>query len=266
MEFALKVLASFLVGGAYVALVTYTAEHINPRAGGVLAGLPSTALIGLIFIALTLNDAAAVKAALVLPAGFGFTVLIVAAYVALRAKYTIVQAMWWVIGFWLALAALVFSLLPKSLLLATIIFLVCFGIATLSLEKVHVKATKRLPISGQELVVRALLAGILIAIAVCLARWLGAFIGGIVATFPVIVITSLTMLDHKRGQNLMVATAKTMPFGSFGTVGFLVSFHFLVPHIGLVNGLLLSYGVSVIFALLALQVRLKLVSSSVPSI
>ena len=258
MEFALKVLASFLVGGAYVALVTYTAEHINPRAGGVLAGLPSTALIGLIFIALTQNDATAVKADVAIPAGFGFTVLVVAAYVGLRARHGIVQAMCGAIGLWLVLAVLVFGLLPRSLLLATIIFLICFSISVWSLEKVSVKANKRLPITTQELAIRTLVAGTLVAISVCLAKWLGAFIGGVVTGFPVIVITSLTMLDYKRGKNLMAATARTMPFGSFGTVAFLVSFHFMVPHLGLVSGVLLSYAVSIIFAVLALRAWLRL--------
>jgi len=258
MDFALKVLASFLVGGAYVALITYTAEHINPRLGGVLAGLPSTALIGLIFIALTQNDAVAVKADVAIPAGFGFTVLVVAAYVSLRKRCGIVQAVCAAVGLWLILASLVFGLLPKSLILATAIFLICFSISVWSLEKVEVKASKRLTITSQELIIRTVVAGTLIAIAVCLAKWLGAFIGGIVTAFPVIVVTSLTMLDYKRGQNLMAATAKTMPFGSFGTVAFLLSFHFLVSHIGLAGGTLLSYVVSIIFALLALQVRSRL--------
>ncbi len=260
MEFALKVAASFLVGGAYVALVTYVSEHINPRAGGVLAGLPSTALIGLIFIALTQNDDAAVRAGVAIPAGFGFTTLLVAVYVSLRKSHGIAGAMIKAVGLWLVMAVTVFSLLPKSLLLATVIFLVCFTVSVLSLEKVKVKGSRRLPISSQELVARALVAGTLIAISVILAKVLGAFIGGIVASFPVIVITSLMILDHKRGENLMVATGKTMPFGSFGTVAFLIGFHFLVPAWGLVTGLFGSYALSVIFAVLALQARLKLIN------
>ena len=263
MEFALKVIASFLVGGAYVALVTYVSEHINPRMGGVLAGLPSTALIGLLFIALTQNDAAAVKAGVAIPAGFGFTTLVVAAYVEFRNNHGIVGAMARSIGLWLILAALVFSLLPKSLLLATIIFMICFVIAALSLERVKVESSRRIAISRQELVTRTLVAGTLIAISIIMAKVLGAFIGGIVSSFPVIVITSLTMLDHKRGENLMASTAKTMPFGSLGTVAFLIGFHFLVPRWGLLVGMVLSYGLSVIFAVLALQIRLKLVASKV---
>ncbi|HEY5442126.1 MAG TPA: DUF3147 family protein [Candidatus Saccharimonadales bacterium] len=261
MEFALKVLASFLVGGAYVALVTYISEHINPRAGGVLAGLPSTALIGLIFIALTQNDAASVRAGVDIPAGFGFTTLLVALYVKLRKNHGIVPAMAKAIGGWLVLAVLIFGLLPRSLLLATIIFLICFGIAALSLEKVSVASNKRLPIGTQELVTRTLVAGTLIAIAVSLAKVLGAFIGGIIATFPVIVITSLVMLDQKRGKNLMASTAKTMPYGTFGTVGFLVGFHFLVPSLGLPAGTVLSYAASVVCAVVALQIRLQLLPS-----
>jgi len=262
MEFALKVATSFLVGGAYVALVTYVSEHINPRLGGVLAGLPSTALVGLIFIALTQNSAASVKAGVAIPAGFGFTVLLVALYVNLREHHSITNAIAKAIGLWLVLAVLVFGLLPKSLLLATIVFVTCFLIAVFSLEKVKVESSKRVPITAQESLTRALVAGILIAIAVILAKVLGAFIGGIVASFPVVVISSLTILDYKRGKNLMTSTAKTMPFGSFGTVAFLVGFHFLVPNLGLLVGSILSYGVSIVFAVITLQVRLQVVSNN----
>jgi uncharacterized membrane protein (GlpM family) len=262
MEFALKVAASFLVGGSYVALVTYVSEHINPRLGGVLAGLPSTALVSLIFIALTQSSAASVKADVAIPAGFGFTVLLVALYVRLREHYAIANAMAKAIGIWVILAVPIFGLLPKSLFLATIIFVICFSIAVISLEKVRVKSIKNLAITRQELLIRALVAGVLIAIAVILAKVLGAFVGGIVASFPVVVITSLSILDHKRGKNLMASTAKTMPFGSFGTVAFLVGFHFLVPSLGLFIGLILSYGISIVFAVIALQVRLQVVSNN----
>lgn len=264
MEFALKVAASFLVGGAYVALVTYVSEHINPRLGGVLAGLPSTALVGLIFIALTQDSAASVKAGIAIPAGFGFTVLLVALYVNLRENHGITKAMAKAIGLWVVLAALVFGLLPRSLLLATVIFVMCFLIAVFSLEKVKVGSSKRLAITGQELLTRALAGGILIAIAVILAKVLGAFIGGIVASFPVVVISSLVILDHKRGKNLMASTAKTIPFGSFGTVAFLIGFHFLVPSFGLPVGLILSYGISIVFAFIALRVRARVVSNNRP--
>jgi uncharacterized membrane protein (GlpM family) len=264
MEFALKVVASFLVGGAYVAFVTYISEHINPRIGGVLAGLPSTILISLIFIALTQNDAAAVKAGTVGPAGFGFTVLMIALYVRARNSQNIMRATVNAIIFWLFMAVLVFSLLPKSLVLGTVIFLVGFGIAIASLEKVQVEPNKRIPVSTQELFTRTLVAGILIAVSVILAKTLGPFIGGVAATFPMVVITSLTLIDHKRGKNLMASTAKTIPFGSFGAVAFLIGFHFLAPQLGLPIAMVVSYAISVIFAVIALRIRIQLIGKSNP--
>jgi uncharacterized membrane protein (GlpM family) len=261
MEFAFKVIASLLVGGAYVALINFISEHINPRLAGVLAGLPSTALIGLIFIAITQNQAAALEAVRAMPAGFGFTALLVAAYVTLRQRRSIAGAATVAIAGWIVPMVLILIFAPRSLLLYSLIFAVCFGIAAYRLEQVAVEKTRRISITARDLATRATLAGVLIAVAIIFAKLSGAFIGGVIATFPVIVITSMVMLDHKRGKNLMSATAKTIPYGSFGTVAFLISFEALVPPLGMLPGTILAYGASVIFALIALQVRLRLVST-----
>jgi uncharacterized membrane protein (GlpM family) len=261
MEFALKVVASLLVGGAYVALITYISEHINPRLAGVLAGLPSTALIGLIFIALTQDQAAALEAVKAMPAGFGFTALLVASYVTLRGRRSITAATTIALCGWVVPMVLLLTFAPRSLTLYTLVFAVCFGIAAYQLEKVAVEKTRRIPITGQDLVVRAMLAGILIAIAIIFAKLSGAFIGGVIATFPVIVMTSMVMLDYKRDKNLMSATAKTIPYGSFGTVAFLIGFNAWVPPLGMFAGTILAYAASVVFAVIALQVRLRLINN-----
>jgi len=115
---------------------------------------------------------------------------------------------------------------------------------------------------------RVLLAGSLIAVAVIIARITGTFVGGFFSSFPVIVVSTLIILDHKRGKNLMIATAKAMPYGSLGTVAFLVAFHWLVPDFGLLGGIITSYIISIIFAGAALQIRLKVLKGmlSIPGL
>jgi uncharacterized membrane protein (GlpM family) len=261
MEFALKVVASFVVGGGYVALITYIAEHINPRLGGVLAGLPSTALISLIFIALTQNQGAAISAIKGIPAGFGFTTLFVALYVNLRHASSIQTALLKASAAWIVLAVILTAFVPRSLLLASLIFIICFVIAIWQLEKVKVETSIKSMISNQELITRAMAAGLLIAIAVIFAKLAGAFIGGVIASFPVVVGSSLTILDYERGRNLMSATAQTIPYGSFGNTAFVIVFGGLVPHFGLASGTVIAYAASVVAAVIALQARIMVKQS-----
>ncbi len=266
MQFIFKLIASFLVGGLYVAFITRTAEKVGPKVGGVLAGLPSTALISLIFIALTQNQAAAVSAVRAIPAGFGFSVLLVALYIYWRQSKTITASMVPAVGVWLSLAVLLVWFVPKSLILSTLIFAICFFISVKSLEKHPTVKTPRYQVRTSELLLRAAVAGMLIALTVLIAKVTGPFIGGVVASFPVVVVTSLTMLDNRRGRDLTTATAKNIPYGALGTVAFLVAFHSLVPRWGMVWGLIVSYIIAVIAAVLVMELRKKLPAPGQPVI
>ncbi|MDI9559183.1 MAG: DUF3147 family protein, partial [Pseudomonadota bacterium] len=51
--FVLKLILSFIVGSLWITMVTILAEKYGTRIGGLMAGLPSTILISLFFIAWT---------------------------------------------------------------------------------------------------------------------------------------------------------------------------------------------------------------------
>ena len=57
------------------------AEHLSPKLGGLLLGLPSTTLVGVLFVGWTEGTPALMQAIPLLPAAGGACVLFVAAFI-----------------------------------------------------------------------------------------------------------------------------------------------------------------------------------------
>ena len=66
--FILKLVLSFLIGGAWVTTATHLADRYGTKIGGIITGLPSTALIALFFIGWTQSPVIAVDATTIIPA------------------------------------------------------------------------------------------------------------------------------------------------------------------------------------------------------
>ena len=65
--FIIKLMLSIIVGGTYAVLMTWISERFGSKIGGLLIGLPSTSLIGYIFIALTQSSSVAVSGSVISP-------------------------------------------------------------------------------------------------------------------------------------------------------------------------------------------------------
>src|SRR5260221_14387282 len=90
--FTLKLILSFVVGGSYVIGATIVADNLGTKLGGLIAGLPSTILFGLLFIAWTQNTQASVEATTLLPAVIGVACFFLITYVYFI-RYTIWMAL-----------------------------------------------------------------------------------------------------------------------------------------------------------------------------
>src|SRR5258708_33146817 len=79
--FIVKLILSFLVGGLYVIAATVSADKLGSKIGGLISGLPSTVLFGLLFIGWTQNSQAGVEATTLLPAVIGVACFFLITYV-----------------------------------------------------------------------------------------------------------------------------------------------------------------------------------------
>ena len=78
--FLLKLTLSFIIGGLWTITATALADKFGTKIGGFIAGLPSTILLGLFFIAWTQNEKSAVEATTIVPLVGGINYLFLASY------------------------------------------------------------------------------------------------------------------------------------------------------------------------------------------
>lgn len=101
--FFLKLVLSFIIGGAWITLATVLAEKFGTKLGGVIAGLPSMTAVALFFIAWTHTPFIASEATTIIPVAMGVNALFVLVY-SLLAKYSFWLSLAAALGLWFALS------------------------------------------------------------------------------------------------------------------------------------------------------------------
>jgi len=242
--FYFKLLLSFLVGGAYIAFTIWLSEKFGSKIGGIVIGLPSTSLVGLLFIALTQGNAAAVLAVPIMPAVAGVNSIFVALFILLH-KFGWKQALAVAFVFWLAASLFLVTLPLDSLALSLAIAAALYAISAGYLCRFpHRKAAARHSSAG-EFLLRAVFAGTVVASAVLLARANGPLWGGVLSNFPAAFTCTLILISRKHGEDFTASVGRTMAFASIAAVSFSVAFYFLVLPLGLFLGASLSLAASV---------------------
>jgi hypothetical protein len=90
--FWLHLALAFIVGSIWVTLTTIAAERFGSKVGGLIGGLPSTAVDSFFFIGLSQTPVVSSQATTVFPLAYGITGLFLVLYATLATKW-----------FWIAL-------------------------------------------------------------------------------------------------------------------------------------------------------------------
>ena len=199
--FTLKIILSFIVGAAYTLVATIAADKLGSKVGGLISGLPSTVLFGLLFIGWTQNAEASVEATLLIPAVIGVACLFAITYIYLikRGLWVALAAallVWFVAAY--ALVALDITDFFISLIIFVVLFLVCHFVVV---NVLHVPATKanKIVYSPQIFLLRGLISGSVVALSVILAKTGGPVIGGIFTAFPAMLSGTLLITYYAHG-------------------------------------------------------------------
>ncbi len=247
--FAIKLLLSFLFGGTYIATTIWLSERYGSKIGGLFIGLPSTILLTLIFLAWTQSSKEAVAAIPIVPVAVALNSFFIIAFIRFY-KYGRILAsgggalVWFI--FTLPLLLINLKNIWISLLLAAIITL----ITILFLNSYPHRKPTAFKSTLQNFLFRVLFSGGVIATAVLLAKLLGPLWGGLMGSFPAGIFSSLILLSKTHGINYTASTARTIPHGTIGTILFAVAFYFFVPLYGIFLGVIISYLITVLFAIL----------------
>jgi hypothetical protein len=250
--FTLRVVLSFFIGGMYAATLIWISEKYGSKVGGILTGIPTTVFIGLTFIALTAGDAASHKAALIIPAMVGVSLVLVYSFTQLI-KFGIEVALTVAIAIWAVVTICLVSMQLSNLAVNTAIGIVLMGIAKVAMKQYPHNLVGSSKVLRRTYLVRVVASGTVIAGAVVIARVAGPIWGGVFAAFPATFVSTLYMLSKAQGPEFAKAVARQLPLANGSTLSFAVIFYLLIIPAGLLISVVSAISGSLLYAILLLK-------------
>lgn len=241
--FIFKVLLSFLIGIVWVIVSTNIAERVSGKLGGLIVGLPSTAVISLLFVGLTQGTPAALTSSMIVPYSSGLYCFFFITFLLLTKKG-------FRIGFisslivWFVFAFIAAKFPPNNLLESIIVGLMLITLAIFwSSKKIHIdhKLIPKNIVSGP-LWLKAVITGTVIGMIVIISKIAGPKWGGIFATFPALTISSMLITIKSGGVEFTRLIAKNVLISTTITISiYAILCYFLYPIVGVILGTILSY-------------------------
>jgi uncharacterized membrane protein (GlpM family) len=243
MLFFLKLVLSFVLGGAWIATGVAIAERRGSKLGGLIIGFPSTVLIAVFFIGWTQSTAAAFHATTVIPVVFGINYIFLLVAVSLIGR-GLAAALGAGLAAWGALSAVVVALKFENFWAGVLIYAACFALAYGLMGRIvpagagdpaGVPSSRALLIAG-----RGIFGGTIIALAVLLAKLGGPLIGGVFAIFPAVFTGALVTTAISHGAGFSAALMRSTIVGGISVIVFATAVRLSFVPLGLGRGAVVS--------------------------
>ena len=265
ITFELQLLASVIVGGIFVAIQTLIAERVPQSISGILLSIPSTLVVALFFIGLTLSVQDVSSIVPVIPLSFGIGLIFVCVYtytanilkigraVQLIVSTIVATLVWILLAF--PLAYIQFTSISLSLFLYFCLLIISHyflavrpNVNTVPLVYKYTTVQK---------LIRSMTGGLIIGIIILLANTLGSIWGGIVSGFPAVFLSALLIVHWQHGAEFLFHITKALPLGSpiFPLYAIIVQYSY--PHFGIELGTLIALILSLIYPFLIMVSRQK---------
>jgi hypothetical protein len=254
LYFALTLIVKMAVTAGFVLAATITAERAGPLVGGLVATLPLGAGPVYVFLALDHDAHFIADSATASLAINAVNVLFALIYAWLAQKRSVGASLGGAFLMWLVLALTVHSIqwsYGGALLLNIVVVTPAVWLAR---PLRHV----RMPVfhaRWTDLAMRAALVAALVGITVTFSFQLGSIGSGILAVFPVILISIMFILHRRVGGKPTAAVLANAPLGLIGFAGACTMLHFTAEPLGVPVGLTLALATSVGWSLLVLLAR-----------
>lgn len=245
--FILRVVASFLVGGLYIAAMARLSEKFGSKLGGLMVALPSTALIGLGFIAWVQSATAIKEATAIMPATVAASTIFLVVF-SLCYRYGLAMAYLLGIMVWFALNLPVTILKLHSIVIALLLAAVLMSISINFFHHQPHRTVQAFRSGRWTLVIRAIFAGSFIALAVICSKLLGPVWGGMFASFPAAFSAVVLIFGRTHGQEFTASVSRTMVNGGLANIVFVTAVHFLVTPLGAAPSIIAGYMICLLFA------------------
>ena len=235
---------AFAVGSLWVSLITVIAERAGSITGGIIGGLPSTAVFSFVFIGFNQSSRAAVQATTVFPLAVSFTCAFLLFY-AFFAKKGFQVGLSISLLIWFTLCALIFILNLKNFTLSLVGGLIVSA-ATYYMftQKLNLKnfSGEKIHNTTLQLLGRGVLAGSCVLVAVIASQIGGSVLGGIFSAFPAVFTSTLYITNNSRGTDFSRSITKPLAVSNiFTIIPYSIAIRYLYPILGILIGTIISY-------------------------
>ena len=254
LYFALTLIVKMLITAGFVLVATTTAERAGSLVGGLVATLPLGGGPVYVFLALDHDSHFIAASALNSLAINTVNVIFALTYALLAQKRSLPISLSVAMLVWFILAAVVHSIawtLPIGVLSNIAVLGVCIALAR-PLRHVPIP---RVQARWYDLVMRAVLVAMLVGVTVSLSFRIGPSGSGILAVFPIILISVMLILHRRVGGRPTAAVLANAVTGLVGFAFACVMLHFTAVPFGSAIGLTLALATSVGWGLLVYGAR-----------
>ena len=253
-------LLKFAVSIIIVLTLSAVAEHVSPRAAGLLAGYPAGAAITLFFIGLDVSPQFAADSAVYTMMGLIATQTFVLCYfkgTLYFKKFTIAaSSLLAVIGYFIVIWLLHYIKLNKfiaALLPIASIFIFVYLFRRIK----NVTIQERVKLTPRILFLRAFLAGFIILVIIATAKSVGFRWAGLFQAFPSTLYPLLLIIHLTYDKSHVHTIIKNFPQGMGSLITYLLCVSIVYPISGIYIGTVISLAVASVYLLLYRMVAVK---------
>lgn len=254
--FLLKIILSFIVGATWLTGATIIAERFGSKIGGVIAGLPSTTVLALFFIGWTQSPSIAAESTGVIPAIIGLDAIFTALYILLSHHTLFISIgisllVWFILSIGFVLIR--FNNYAASLIIFFTLYCISFFLGE-KVVKVKSEGSRKMVYTFEQIIFRAMLSGTIIALSVIMTRLGGPIIGGVFASFPAIMLSSMIITYLSHGRDFSVAVMKViMVNGGLNVVIYVSIVRYFYLLFDIVTGTVLAFLISLLTSYITYQ-------------
>ncbi len=237
-------LIKVLITAATVVAASVAAERAGPVAGGIIVALPVSAGPGYVFLARQASDAFIAHSAVYSLAITAATALYLAVYVRAAPRLGPLASVAAALVPWFAVAALLLWI-ELSWEIAVALNLVAFPLAIwLTRDSAAGEVLPPRVASVRDLLLRALLAGGLVATVVTVSDLIGPRLTGSTMTFPVVLTTLGLIMHHRYGGRAAARALRGALLAMPGFSACVLALHLLAEPLGAAAALVAALAVS----------------------
>lgn len=249
MSLVNEVLMGFTVGAFAVPSLSLGADRYGSKVAGAFGGFPATVAASLFFLGRAEGPEAAKAAAEVVPMMEGYFGVFLTCFVLLASRGLFVS-LGTSLFLWALLTLIPLFVFTPDLYSSVIVLIICLLISQYILEsKVTIDSSPggAVKLSVVDIASRMLMGGSVVGLSVILGATMGPVIGGIIASVPAVVISTLLLLHLKSGAQASAAFAKSLLLNALVCTGLFTAVASLsyVPF-GMIGGTLIGFAATAV--------------------